>query len=76
MKTTLIIDDHVFKRLKQLSIQQSTTMSSLVDAALRQYLKTRAKPAPDMPPLPAFDGGRALVDVSNRDMLYQAMEEI
>ncbi len=27
-----------------------------------------------LPPLPAFDGGKLLVDVADRDALYRAME--
>jgi hypothetical protein len=75
MKTTLIIDDEVYKQLKHLSVKQATTMSKLVECALRQYLKANAKPGKPLPALPSFDGGRPLVDVSNRDMLYHAMEE-
>lgn len=49
-------------------------MSELVESALRTMLE-RKKPAVDLPPLPKFHCGGALVDVSNREALYTAMEE-
>jgi hypothetical protein len=73
MKTTLVIDDGTFKRLKRAAAQQGTTLSALVEAALRQFLARREAPAA-LPPLPSFDGGGALVDLADREALYQAME--
>lgn len=74
MKTTLVIDDGVMKRLRQEAVRRGTTISALVEAALRLFLEGRARPAPTLPPLPAFDGGGATVDISDRDALYRAME--
>jgi hypothetical protein len=48
-------------------------MSELVESALRQLLQSRPEPV-EVPPLPSFDSGGALVDVSDREALYQAME--
>lgn len=73
MKTTLIIEDAVFRRLKQEAARQGRTISELVEAALRIFLDRRPR-VTAVPPLPSFDGGGALVDVSNRDALYKAME--
>jgi len=48
-------------------------MSELVETALRLLLQPpRRKSA--LPPLPAFPSGGHLVDVADRDALYQAME--
>jgi hypothetical protein len=74
VKTTLVIDDGVMKRLRQEAVRQGQTVSKLVEAAIRALLdkpKVRRK----LPPLPAFDSGGAYLDVSNRDLLYKAMEE-
>jgi hypothetical protein len=30
---------------------------------------------PELPPLPLFDSGGALVDIANREALYKTMEE-
>jgi hypothetical protein len=73
MKTTLVIDDRVMSRLKQEAVRRRTTISALVEAALRRFL--REQPArKDLPELPSFDGGGALVDVADRDALYHTME--
>lgn len=74
MKTTLVIDDQVMKRLKVEAARQGRTISELVETALRQLLESpRSKPA-KLPPLPSYKLGGALVDIADRDALYQAME--
>ncbi len=73
MKTTLIIDDGIMKRLKEEAAKQGTTLSQLVESALRLFLR-RSPRAKEFPPLPAFDGGGCSVDIADRDALYQAME--
>lgn len=73
MKTTLNIDDTVMAKLKQESARQGRTMSELVETALRQLFRARRKPAA-VPDLPTFRSGGALVDVADRDALYEAME--
>ena len=73
MKTTLNIDGTVMARLRQEATRQQRTMSEIVEAALRLFFKnTRERRA--LPDLPAFDSGGALVDISNRTALYDAME--
>jgi hypothetical protein len=73
MKTTLIISDVVMRRLKAEAAQKHTTMSELVEAALRSYLR-RPTSKSNKPVLPSFHGGRARVNISDRDALYDAME--
>ncbi|MCU0230550.1 MAG: ribbon-helix-helix protein, CopG family [Acidobacteria bacterium] len=74
MKTTLVIDDGVMKRLRQEAARKGTTISALVEAALRLFLENRSRAAPEAPALPSFDGGGAFVDIADRDALYRAME--
>lgn len=74
MKTTLNIDDGVMRRLKQEAARRGTTMSALVEAALRRLLDEDPSQQPDLAPLPRFHGGRERVDVSDRDALYDRME--
>lgn len=74
MKTTLVLDDSVAARLRREAQRRGTTMSRLVEDALRRYLDTRPVPVP-LPPLPVYDMGRPLVDIADRDALYDAMEE-
>ena len=56
MKTTLNIDDTVMERLRREAARRGSTMSELVEAALRLFLaRSRRRPAP-LPELPSFDG--------------------
>jgi hypothetical protein len=73
MKTTLNIDDGVMVRLREEAARRGTTLSALVEAALRLLLEQPPSRA-ELPALPAFDGGGALVDLADREALYQAME--
>jgi Arc/MetJ family transcription regulator len=73
MKTTLNIDDAVMAELKREAVRQGRTMSEMVESALRLLLRSEQK-RKKIVPLPAFRGGGALVDIADRDALYQAME--
>ncbi len=78
MKTTLNIDDTVMQRLREEAPKRGTTMSALVEAGIRRILDEDPSEVPtanSLPPLPIWHCGGMLVDVSNRDELYQAMEE-
>ena len=74
MKTTLNIDPGVMSRLKQEAVRQGRTMSELVEAALRQFLRA-TRERPQLPELPSFDSGGHRVDVADRDALHDAMED-
>jgi Arc/MetJ family transcription regulator len=73
MKTTLNIDERVMAELKREAARQGRTMSELVETALRLLLGARRKRT-EVAELPTFHSGGALVDISDRDALYQAME--
>jgi hypothetical protein len=73
MKTTLNIDASVMARLKREAVRQGRTMSELVEAALRALFRAK-KTRKALPPLPSFKSGGQLVDIADRDALYQAME--
>lgn len=73
MKTTLNIDDGVMRELKREAARQGRTMSELVETALRLLLRPEKK-QDELPPIPIFDGGGYLVDIDDRDALYDAME--
>jgi hypothetical protein len=61
-------------QLKREAARQKRTMSELVETALRRLFRSQKKHE-DVPPLPRFHSGGTLVDVADRDPLYQAMEE-
>jgi hypothetical protein len=73
MKTTLNIEDAVMARLKAKRARQGRTMSELVETALRGLLRSREEPV-QLSALPTFNSGGALVDIADREALYQAME--
>ena len=73
MKTTLNIDDTVMAQLKREAARQGRTMSELVETALRMLFRPK-KNQEELPPLPTFHSGGTLVDIADRDALYQAME--
>jgi metal-responsive CopG/Arc/MetJ family transcriptional regulator len=73
MKTTLNIDDTVMAELKREAARQGRTMSELVETALRLLLRSQRR-RETIPPLPTFRSGGTLVDITDRDALYQAME--
>jgi Arc/MetJ family transcription regulator len=72
MKTTLNIDAAVMADLKREAARQGRTMSELVETALRLLLKSQRK---KIKPLPTFNGGGELVDIADRNALYDAMED-
>jgi len=73
MRTTLNIDDSVLILLKQEAARRGTTMSVLMESALRLLLQGEKRPQ-ELPPLPSFNSEGALIDIADRDALYQAME--
>ena len=74
MKTTLQIDDGVMRDLKMRAAREGRTMSELVEKPRCGASSTSVRPTKDLPPLPVMKA-RELVDVSDRDALYRAMEE-
>jgi plasmid stability protein len=73
MRTTLNIDDTLIRRLRQEAARQGRTMSDMVETALRLLLRSTQK-RERVAPLPRFKSGGALVDISDRDATYDAME--
>jgi hypothetical protein len=73
MKTTLIIPDPVFRDLKRRAAERGTTMSALATELMRRGLADRPKPV-KLPPLPTFNAGPPLVDVANREALFDLLD--
>lgn len=73
MKVTLNIDDSVMAQLKREAARRGCTTPELVESALRFLLESR-KSCPALPPLPTFKSGGHLVDIADRQGLYQSME--
>ncbi|MCJ7470370.1 ribbon-helix-helix protein, CopG family, partial [Candidatus Bathyarchaeota archaeon] len=73
MKTTLNINDPVMALLKQEAARRGCTMSELMESALRLLLTAKGGPR-SMPPLPSFKSGGAMIEIADREALYEAME--
>ena len=75
MRTTLDIDDSLARRLREEASRRDTTVSELVEEGLRHILKPSLPDVEeDLPPLPTWDSGGALVDVANREELYKVLD--
>lgn len=78
MKITLDIGDSVMQRLQEEAARRKITMSVLVEAALRRVpddYATYDSLSYETLSLPTWNGGKELVDISDRHSLYKVMEE-
>jgi hypothetical protein len=75
VKTTLNLDEHLLREAKKRAAERGTTLTHVVEEALREAL---AEPPPDRSYRFRFPvivgGGPPLVDVADRDALYDLME--
>jgi hypothetical protein len=74
MKTTLEIPDHLMRALKERAARDGTTMSELVEAALRTLLE-ETPAAKELPPLPTWNSGGLLVNIDSRAEWYDQIED-
>ncbi len=72
-KTTLNIDETVMRRLKEEAARRGDTMSHLVETAISQLLDA-PRERPPLPPLPTWNSGGLLVDVADREVIYDALD--
>jgi len=69
MRTTLVVEDPIYRRARRQAQRRKVPLSSLMNQALDQYL-TELEAAPPAPPssaaaLPAFSMGTPAVDVND-----------
>ena len=75
MKTTLNLDDELIRRGKRLAAERGTTLTALVEAALRAELAGPATRPPFVLRFPTKRGDRPpAVDPADREALYDVME--
>jgi hypothetical protein len=75
MRTTLIIDDALFRRLKRIAAEQKRTLSEVTQETLRLGLERRTRQEPrTVRKLPSFSMGAALVDVADRNQLFDVLD--
>jgi hypothetical protein len=74
IKTTLNLDDELMRRSKRLAAERGTTLTAVVEAALRAELAGSAKRPPFVLHLPTERGDRPpVVDPADRHALYDLM---
>lgn len=77
MRTTIAIDDEVFKAYKKRAAERGTTFAREVEAALRADLHQRD--ASDIPPFRVkvfrSGGGPALVDINDNKAIWDLFDE-
>lgn len=76
-RTTIVLNQNLERRLKQRAHAQSTTMTALITAYIRDGLnRTTKEPAMTEPfVLPSFDMGAATVDPAERNRLWDLMDK-
>ncbi|MDQ3431642.1 MAG: type II toxin-antitoxin system VapB family antitoxin [Actinomycetota bacterium] len=75
MKTTLNLDDELMRRAKQVASSRGSTLTAVVEGALRAALSEPAvRPEGFTLRLPTVAGGRAAVDPADRGALYDLMD--
>ncbi|MBI2895310.1 MAG: type II toxin-antitoxin system VapB family antitoxin [Deltaproteobacteria bacterium] len=61
MRTTLLIDDAVFRRAKEAAARSGTTLGGLVEQALREFLRERRVSAAEPFRMQTYGGRRRKV---------------
>jgi len=74
MRTTLDLPDDVMVAAKKLAADEGHTLTQIVTEALRDRLQLAESPPAEFEML-VFDGGEGpVVDIADRDALYEFME--
>lgn len=75
MRATINLPDALAEAAKARARAENRTFTSLIEEGLRSVLSRAAEPAP-ADPLPAYGDpqGRFLVDISDRDALWGALD--
>ena len=75
MRTTLIIDDQLFRELKKRAAEEKRSLSEVTQEALRLGL-ARRQPVrrAKRVQLRAYSMGKPLIDVADRNRLYEVLD--
>jgi hypothetical protein len=76
MRTTLDIDTDLFRRAKRLAADRGTTLTAIVETALREVLRPRSTSGREfrLRLRTKKTGLLPGVDIADRDALYERME--
>lgn len=73
MRTTLNLPDSLAEEAKERAAAEGRTLTSLVEEGLRLVLRRQHEP-PAREPLPTFDGGGFLLDLDDKDALWEILD--
>lgn len=73
MKTSLIIPDPIYRQVKRRAAERKITISELVAEYLCKGL-AKTPPREPLPPLPTFDMGPFLVDINDKEAMYEVLD--
>jgi len=74
MRTTLNLPDALLREAKDRARNEGRTLTSLMEEALRARLDQPGSPEVDVA-LPSWRSGGMLVDVADREALWQALDD-
>ena len=77
MRTTIRIDDDLYRRAKARAAQSGRTVGELIEDAVRAALRPRPRRDVELPPLPVFGGSGVQpgVDLTSNVALRDVMDE-
>ena len=77
VRTTIRIDDELYRRAKALAAQSQQTVADLIEDAVRMALTPRPPAPAGVAPLPVFGGSGVMpgVDLAGRGALLDLMEQ-
>ena len=74
MKTTLVLDDALYRQAKVVASQRGATVSSVVEEALRLMLHGDVTASPPTSPMPSWNMGRPRVDLADGRAVRDALD--
>lgn len=75
MRTTIRLDEGLLRELKEAALEERTTMTSLIEQALRESLARRRQPARQASSLPTFTSPfQPGVDLDSNERLLDLLD--
>jgi plasmid stability protein len=73
MRTSMNLPDSLLHAARERAAAEGRTVTSLMEEALRRLLEEHRAPA-SPPRLPTWKGGRLLVDLEDKDALWEILD--
>ena len=73
-RTTLALDERILERIRARARMEKRTVQDCVNELLRIGLEHQDASGRQLPPWPSFDLGGALIDLGDRDALYDILD--